>query len=281
MRLSINELTTFRWEFEEDVFEYAEAGFDGIGVWREKLTDYGCEAGIDLLREVGLPVSSLMWCGGFTGSEGRSHREAIDDGIEALHLAASLGAESLVTYTGSRGGHTHKHSRRLVVTALSELANVADELDVQLAIEPMHPGCGHDWTFINTLHEAVELLSELDFNESAKIVYDAYHMGLQTVDLAFLEQIVPLIGLVQLGNARETPYGEQDRCVLREGIVPIREIIETINDAGYDGFYEVELIGQEIEELDKYQLLSESRNAFDYLTAGMSSRQTKRSLPRT
>ena len=280
MRLSVSELTTLRWEFEEDVFRYIEAGFDGIGVWREKLTDFGCDAGAELLRDVGLSVSSLNWAGGFTGSDGRSHRESIDDGIEAIRQAANLSAECLVVYTGPRGGHTHKHARRLVLSALRELAAVADDFGVVLAIEPMHPGCAHDWTFLNSLHESIELIHDAGFNASTKIVYDIYHLGLQPIDFDELEQLAPYIGLVQLGNGHTDPRGEQNRCRLFEGRAPLHDIIATLSRGGYDGFYELELTGEEIEFSDKRQLLVESRLECDAL-AGMSSKQANRSLPRT
>ena len=42
-QLSINELTTYRWSFEEDVRNYAAAGITSIGVWRQKLSDFGEE----------------------------------------------------------------------------------------------------------------------------------------------------------------------------------------------------------------------------------------------
>ena len=45
-RLSINELTTYRWSFEEDVTRYKAAGIAGIGVWRQKLADFGEEKGV-------------------------------------------------------------------------------------------------------------------------------------------------------------------------------------------------------------------------------------------
>ena len=83
-RLSINELTTFRWTFEEDVHHYQAAGIEGIGVWRQKLSDFGEEKGIELLVDSGLRVSSLLWAGGFTGSDGRSHKESVEDGKEAI-----------------------------------------------------------------------------------------------------------------------------------------------------------------------------------------------------
>ena len=44
-RLSMNEMTTFRWSFEEDVQHYREAGYPAIGVWRQKLADLAKSAG--------------------------------------------------------------------------------------------------------------------------------------------------------------------------------------------------------------------------------------------
>ena len=68
-RLAVNELTTFRWSFEEDVRAYAAAGITAIGVWRQKLADVGDVKGAGLLAAAGLAASSLQWAGGFTGSD--------------------------------------------------------------------------------------------------------------------------------------------------------------------------------------------------------------------
>ena len=84
-QLSVNETTTFRWSFEEDVSNYAAAGVPAIGVWRQKLSDCGETRGIELLAESGLKVSHLLWAGGFTGSDGRSFRASVEDAAEAAH----------------------------------------------------------------------------------------------------------------------------------------------------------------------------------------------------
>ena len=60
-RLSVNELTTYQWSFEEDVCHYAEAGISAIGIWRQKLSDYGEEKGVELLRETNLEVSKHLY----------------------------------------------------------------------------------------------------------------------------------------------------------------------------------------------------------------------------
>ncbi|MDP7305943.1 MAG: sugar phosphate isomerase/epimerase, partial [Pirellulaceae bacterium] len=103
---SMNELTTYRWSFEDDVHRYADAGIRSIGVWRQKLSDFGEEKGIELLSEVGLRASNLMWAGGFTGSDGRSYNDALADARDAIRLTADLQADCLIVYSGSRGGHT-------------------------------------------------------------------------------------------------------------------------------------------------------------------------------
>jgi len=94
----MSEVTTFRWSFEQDVFNYVAAGYESIGVWRQKLADFGEEAGIDLLAESGLRVSHLLWAGGFTGSDGRTWNEAIDDACQAIRLAGAMNAGCLIVY---------------------------------------------------------------------------------------------------------------------------------------------------------------------------------------
>ena len=49
-RVSISEVTTYRWSFEEDVQNYVGAGISGIGVWRQKLSDFGEEKGVELIQ---------------------------------------------------------------------------------------------------------------------------------------------------------------------------------------------------------------------------------------
>ena len=175
-RLSMNEMTTFRWSFEEDVRHYKQAGYSAIGVWRQKLADFGEERGIELLHDSGLAVSNLMWAGGFTGSDGHTHRESIDDALVAIRLASSMHTGTLVVYSGSRSGHTVNHARRLLLTALKELAPVAEQHGVRSGIEPMHRTCAGEWTFLTGLDNALALLDQVG-SPAVQLVYDTYHLG--------------------------------------------------------------------------------------------------------
>ena len=265
--LSMNETTTFRWSFEEDVANYAAAGIPAIGVWRQKLSDCGQAKAREMLQASALKVSHLLWAGGFTGSEGRSYRESVADAAEALQTAADLRAGCLVVYSGARAGHTHNHARRLIQGALTELVPLAGKLGVTLAVEPMHPGCAGEWTFLTSIDDVLQLLQAVG-SEQVKMVLDTYHLGQEAGIAERIAEIAPHVAIVQLGDARQPPEGEQNRCRLGEGTVPLREIVAALKDAGYDGYYDVELLGEEIETFDYHSLLEHAKQAFEELVGG-------------
>lgn len=265
--LSMNETTTYRWSFEEDVVAYAAAGIPAIGVWRQKLSDFGLAKAIELLSRHQLKVSHLFWAGGFTGSDGRSFRESLEDAREALRTAAELRAQSLVICSGTRAGHTFNHARRLVKDALVELSSISAALGVWLAVEPMHPGCAAHCTFLTNLDDTLTLLDAVA-SPQVKLVFDTYHLGQDPAVVARLPQIVPRVALVQLGDARQPPIGEQNRCPLGEGMIPLKEIVGALSAAGYNGYYDVELLGEELETSDYTSLLKHAKQAFSQLVAG-------------
>ncbi|MBN2477127.1 MAG: sugar phosphate isomerase/epimerase [Pirellulales bacterium] len=262
--LSMNETTTFRWSFEEDVAGYAAAGIPALGVWRQKLSDCGQPKAGALLAEHGLRVSHLLWAGGFTGSDGRSYRESVDDAKVALRTAADLGTDTLVVYSGARAGHTFNHARRLIQSALTELIPRAAELGVSLAIEPMHAGCAAEWTFLTGIDDVLALLEAVGSSQ-VKMVLDTYHLGQDAGLVDRIAKIAPHVAIVQLGDARQPPQGEQNRCRLGEGNVPLAEIVAALKDAGYDGYYDVELLGEEIEACAYHSLLEHAKQVFDEL----------------
>ena len=259
--LSLNETTTFRWPLEVDVVQYSAAGIEAIGVWRQKLSDCGQDRAIELIRRHQLKVSHLFWAGGFTGSEGHSYRESVEDAADSLRAAAALGTRCLVVCSGARAGHTFNHAKRLVQSALVELAPLAEELGVAMALEPMHPGCAAQCTFLNSLDDAMEIIEAVK-RPQVRLLLDTYHLGQEPGLAERIPQIASQIAVVQLGDAKCPPHGEQNRCRLGDGVVPLEKIVCSLRRAGYDGFYDVELLGEDIEALDYHALLLHAKTAF-------------------
>ena len=264
--LSMNEVTTFRWSLEEDVRRYVAAGYEGIGVWRRKLADYGEEQGVDLIAESGLRVTNLVWAGGFTGSDGRSLDESVQDATHALKLAGALGAGCLVVYPGGRNNHIFSHAERLLRTGIEQLLDYAADVEVALAIEPMHPACAGEWTFLTEIESTVAFLVQFD-SPFLKLVFDSYHFGHDRAVLANLPELVPHIGVVHLGDRREPHSVDQDRHPLGEGSLQLAELVRGLLEAGYVGDFDVELIGRNIQHGDYEALLKNSQEFFERVLA--------------
>lgn len=260
--LSMNELTTYRWSLEDDVTRFAEAGYEAIGVWRRKLSDYGEERGVDLIAESGLSVSNLQWAGGFTGSDGRSAEEALRDAEHAIRLAAALDAGCLVVYAGGRNNHTYRHAERLLRSALDRLLDVAFDFDVTLALEPMQPACATEWTFLTDVESTLAIVEAYQ-SPLLKLALDAYHFGHDRAVLANLRELVPYLGIVQLADRAEAHSLDQNRCALGAGRLKLAELIRGLSDAGYEGMFDVELIGRDVERTDYFDLLASSREFFE------------------
>lgn len=260
--LSMNEMTTYRWSLGQDIDNYQEASYSGIGVWRHKLSDEDEDLAIERLTASGLRVTNLSWAGGFTGSDGRSLADSIDDASDAIRLAGSLMAGCLVVYSGGRNNHTYRHAGRLLRTALDELLPLAEMWEVPLAIEPMHPACAADWTFITNIEAAIKLIEQVD-SPYLKIAYDTYHFPMGNRGGQFLANLAPHIGIVFLGDRLQPPSVDHERCRLGHGRLPLIETVTTLQEAGYTGAYDVKLMGPDIETCDYWTLLEQSQTAFN------------------
>ena len=241
-RLSINEMTTFRWSFEEDVHQLRAAGIEAIGLWRQKLADFGEEKAADLLADSGLAVSNLLWAGGFTGSDGHTYSESLKDAAEAIRLAATLHAGCLVIYSGGRNNHTQNHARRLFLGTLKELAPLATELEVTLAVEPMHPGCAADWTFLTSLDEAVGLIDSLGSPRQAGLRY--LPLGTRSADRGGHRPAARSDCHRAPGRQSAATDRRAKPPAIRVRHSPLKEIVAVPRGIGYDGDYDVELMAR-------------------------------------
>ncbi len=259
-RFSVSEMTTFRWSFEDDVTEYLAAGIPGIGVWRRKLCDFGEERGIELLQESRLSVSSLSSAGGFTGGDGHTYREAVDDALESLRLAAELRAGCLVVVGGARAGHILTHARRLLRGALRELGDAAAQLGLSIALQPVHGQPIDRWSFLTSLDATLEMLSWCD-HPHVGLVFDFFHWWQEPDLLLRIPEIVPSIKLAALCDVHAPAQCDDHRCLPGQGQLPLAEIISALELHGYRGVYEVQLFSDHCWQSNYTTLLAECRQA--------------------
>ncbi|MEL6108763.1 MAG: sugar phosphate isomerase/epimerase family protein, partial [Planctomycetota bacterium] len=163
-----------------------------------------------------------------------------------------------------KNNHIQTHLHRTLRCALKRLAAVASEHGVQLALEPFHPGCGDEWSFVTDLQTTLKIIEEVD-NPALGLVLDTYHIGMDDDALRWLPDVAPHIHLVQLGDGRHCPHGEMNRCLLGEGCIPIGEITEMLSECGYRGAWEIELIGEDVETIGYEHLLDHTRDYLEHM----------------
>jgi len=171
--------------------------------------------------------------------------------------AEMLGADTLVVLAGGRNNHIKRHLQKTLCGALREIAAVATEHHVKLALEPIHPGCGEEWSFVNDVRSTVDIIADVG-SDQLGLVLDTYHLGFDEEMSRMLPDIIAYLNLVQLGDAKHSPLGEMNRCLLGEGNVPIHAILDTLAAGGYDGWIEVELLGADVERFEYETVLDHS-----------------------
>jgi len=261
-RLSINQVTTSRWSFLDDLISFRELGFEAAGMWRPKVAEFGEERAVELVRDLDLCVSSLSWAGGFTGSDGSSFFDAVDDARQALQLAAQLGAENLVLVSGGRGGHIDSHARRLIVEALKCMAESARDLGVALALQPIGDPAADDVSFLQTLDQTLEVIELFD-RRVVRIAFDTFHLWREPRLLDRISELVPYLGVIQLSDSCKRHGTASSRCLPGDGQIPLTEIVHAFDEAGYGGYYELAVWSEDLWQTDYRDLLVEGRSRFD------------------
>ena len=269
-KLSISDITTYNWTFEQDIVNYPKAGIEGVGIFRDKLHNYGIEKGIALLEDSPLEVANLVGAGFFLSNPASTVEQikhGIEDTLEAIALAQRLKTEVILMLTGSANTffQTQATAEELVVTALKEVAPVAKAAGIKLALEPIHPKYD-GFTFLRTIPQTMDIIERVG-SDNVGLMFDTYHLW-ETENL--LENIAlagDRIFSVHINDEEKDYAPGNDRTIMGRGIIPLKEILDAVAATGYDGFYDVEIMSGEIWAMDYNEVLRECRRSFDALMA--------------
>ncbi|MFI5045960.1 MAG: sugar phosphate isomerase/epimerase family protein [Acidimicrobiia bacterium] len=239
-----------------DAAAAARAGVDGMSVECSEVRRLGVRDARRLLDDAGLEVSSVISLGsavqcGATGP--------IDAELAVLDDAAALGATGVLASTGPRVHHTAADADARCRAWLERLTPRAVDLDVVIMLEPMFPMM-RAHTYVHTLAHALDIVAGID---GATVVIDTGHLWWDPRLVELFAAHVDDIGIVQLTNMSSDALDRlrYSRAPFADGEIPLRELVEAFDDAGYEGWYENEVLTKEPQ--DREQFVRESREWFD------------------
>ena len=260
--VAISQLTMSRSELPEEIASLAGHGFECLSLWRAKLSDIGHTAAASMLTEAGIRVSSLQWAGGFTGGDGRTFAESIEDAVEAIDVAHAVGAPVLVVHTGCRGGHTRSHARRLLVHALETLAPLAGRAGVVLAVKPVHAAAAPGCSFLTRVVDALDLIEDLA-DPAVRMAADLWQFGDDPALPRLLPRLAAATAVVQVADRIGPPTSELERLPAGHGTLPLESLVLALIDHGYGGAFEFDAVGEAVATLGYDRVLRETRKVAD------------------
>lgn len=258
-RLSIGHYMLRRWSLDEDVRHLERLGFRSISLSSTKLDAFGAVRAIRLLRASSLKVAHVGSYGRF-GRERRSIQRGVDRLRRAIETVHRLAGDALFVLSGGRDGTTWDEAARITRDAYARLLPEAAAAGIRLALEVIHP-LRQDLSFVNTLADAHELARAA--GRRGGYVLDLFHSGWERRLLETIgRDAARRIHAVQLCDVKRITLRTMDRALLGKGILPLRAILHALEAGGYRGWYEVEIISDDLEQMGYERALRQTRAAF-------------------
>jgi len=242
-KLCIHTITTKPWPIETAAERFAAAGVRGITVWRDALHNRDVSKTSQLLRGLGLSVVSLCRGGFFPSVDQSKRKSAIEDNKKAIEEAALLGAPLVVLVCGADPSQPLEESRAQIRAGIEAVLPMAEQAGVKLAIEPLHPMYADTRSAINTLQQANDMAAAID-SRWVGVAVDVYHLWWDPALKNEIERCGRsghLFAFHICDWSVPTTDLLNDRAVMGEGCIPVKQIRSWVQAAGFNGFNEVEI----------------------------------------
>ncbi|MFC7395095.1 sugar phosphate isomerase/epimerase family protein [Scopulibacillus cellulosilyticus] len=260
-RLSLNQITCENNSLIEVVENCQNEGIDWIAPWRHKIANAGLKESARIIREANLKVSSLCRGGMFPAASKAERLKRIDENRRAIDEAAELGTDVLVLVCGAAPDRDIDGARAMVEEGIEALIPYAEQAGVKLGIEPLHPSFAADRSVIVSLGQANDIAERIS-SPQVGVVIDVYHVWW---DPKLYEEIERssghILGFHVNDWCKDAGNPLTSRGMMGDGVIELKRIRHAVEDAGYNGPIEVEILNDKIWEMpcDKTLKLTKER----------------------
>jgi sugar phosphate isomerase/epimerase len=262
-RVSLSQITTLRWSFEQDVAFHPSVGVRALGVSVRKLDAIGVARARALLDDAGLAVACLTSSGGFPLDDEAATAAALARTRQHLVAAAELGAECLFVLPGHAPSLAWEEQAACARPLFAALLPEAERLGVKLAIEPVSQ-LRMDLGFLHGFHDALDFADEFD-SRWLGVVLEVNNAWIERGLYRNIRERTDRIAIVQVNDFKVGTLAPNDRVVMGDGDIPLRRICRALADAGYAGWWDIELLGPRIEAEGYESVVPRALAAFEAL----------------
>jgi len=263
-RLCVHTQTTKPWDLETCIKEYSKAGIQHLSIWRHLLENQNLKEVRRTLQDHQLSVTSLVRGGFFPAVSQSDRKAAIEVNKKAIDEAEAIGAPLIVLVCGADPNQSLEISRAQIADGIHELLPYAKAANVKLAIEPLHPMYAADKSAVVSLAQANDMTEQLN-HPFVGIAIDVYHLWWDNQ----LEQEIERCGKNNSIFAfhvcdwlSPTTDMLNDRGLMGEGTIPVKQIRNWVEQSGFQGAIEVEIFSERLWKKNQTAFLNEIKEAY-------------------
>lgn len=242
-RISLSAISTFRWTLDEDLAFYERAGITAIGASLAKLEAAGTDAGARRLRDAGVRVTNLIGLGPFHLDDPTQWSSQRDRVRAALDAAEAVEAECMILTTGPARQLAWEDAADALEAALAPVVDDARARGIPFGLEHTN-SLRVDVGFVHSLADVIDLARRLGIGVCVETNACWAERGLADT----ITSGVDTFRIVQVSDFAIGTLSTPNRLVPGDGDIPLERILGQILAAGYDGAFDLELIGPRIDE---------------------------------
>jgi sugar phosphate isomerase/epimerase len=244
----VSQYTTWPLTFEQDLDLYQKADVAYIEVCEAKLDPKQPDVQLQRLKETGLQVSSVQprlhsLFPDAPRPEPKSPSERMGHLKKTIQLFGKyFPGTTLVSISGAAPDGDYDLAYRTAQKEYREVAQVAADHGVRVALEPLNPILMNVDTFLGSLAHATRVVEAVD-HPAFGLFVDVWHIWEDASAPALIAKHGDKIFGVHV-NDWHTPRAFGDRCLPGEGEIPLVELLRAIRATSYAGAYTLEVFSE-------------------------------------
>lgn len=248
-RISVNNLCFPGVPLATDVERWRSLEARQVSTSTMKMRAEGWDQSVALLRGSGFRFATMVH------PFMTLHRLDEDDKIESarselsrtLAAAQEISAQTVYMTTGGRGALTWEEAAQRFCAAVAPCAAEARQAGVELLIEPA-PALYTDLHLVHTLRDTVFLAEQAGIG----VCMDIFSCWTEPALRETIQRATKRCHLVQVSDYVLGDRALSCRAVPGDGAIPLERIIGWILEGGFEGAFDLELIGPRIDKEGHY-----------------------------
>jgi len=239
--ISINTLSLAPVALDKQIDMIARIGARAVAPDLAQVNEFGVERTARHVRDAGLKVAALTHraFGFATGAEIQEARERLE---RTLEIASAIGAQAIVMTTGGRGELGWSQAADAFAEAVAPCARAFEQAGIRLGIEPT----SHLYADASIVHRLADT-TDVARKAGIGVIIDIFACWFEAEIEAAIAEAGPHLSLIQISDYVYGDRGLPCRAVPGDGAIPFESLIPAIAATGFDGYYDLEIIGPRLQ----------------------------------